>query len=451
MIVSPFAFCFSTKQSRKRTPSPYSGTSDYSHSSTPDSFRSVSDSGSLSRSHSPSGSSYSDSQSRSRSRSPIASHRSHRSKKHRSRHHKHEKIRYEKSREKGKERKSSHHHRSRKKRKRHLSPESEEKLSKDRKKLRDNLALPALAEDDLLSPGSSLPSGALSPDMEFESQDTSSSHRRHRHHKKRSKAKRSRQRTRSDDEIDMKLLAGDFPADYSLEEPDQDTLPENVKETILQDAGSAERMELADNEGAGEEPKEDKLTSEVDSVSVTEASVTDGTCSKKSAASLVPYQDSSTTETEGREQEEPTGGAPVSRDSQDRAAASSQGSKEQRPSSTSSSGSVAGDQEVNEAIEELEAMLNEGTVAGDVKNNGDKAKEKEGATANVKNDEAVDEGVSPTVVREEVEGEEAAEDSLMIALHVDEDAIDQDSAELLDAECPNKGIISLIQPTKLLN
>ena len=38
------------------------------------------------------------------------------------------------------------------------------------------------------------------------------------------------------------------------------------------------------------------------------------------------------------------------------------------------------------------------------------------------------------------EGEETAEDTLMIAVHVDEDAIDQESAELLDAECPNKGI-----------
>ncbi len=440
---------FSAKQSRKRTPSPYSGASDFSRSSTPDSFRSASDSSSLSRSDSPSGSSYSSSQSRSRSRSPIASQHSHRSKKHRSRHHKHEKARREKSREKGKERKSGHHRRSRKKRKRRLSPESEERLSKDRKKLRDNPALSALAEDDVLSPGSSLPSGALSPEMELESQGTSSSHRKHRHHKKKSKAKHSRRRIRSDEEMDMDLLARDFPTDYlgehNLEEVDQDTLTENVKETILQDADSAEKMELADNEGAREESKEDKVTSEVDDVPAAETSATDGTC-KKNSARLVPYQDSSTTETEGREQDEPTGAA-ASSSIEDRPAASSQGSKEQRPSSTSSSGSVVGDKEINEAIEELEAVLKEVTAATDVKSDSDKATTKERAAANVKSvggDEAVDEGVSPTAAKEEEErGEEAAEDSLMIAVHVDEDAIDQDSAELLDAECPNKGVAAL--------
>ncbi len=452
-----FLVFFST---RKRTPTPYSGASDYSRSSTPDSFRLPSESSTLSRSHSPSGSSYSDSPSRSRSRSPIATHHSsHRSKKHRSRRHKHEKVRHEKLREKGKERKSGHHHSSsRKKRKRHLSPEIEERLSKshhpDRKKHRDNITLSALVEDDLLSPASSLPSGALSPEMELESQGILSSltHRKH-HHKKRSKAKRSRQRKRSEKEMDVDLLArlGDLPADYPGDQGIQPT------ESVVKDAGSAEKIELAENEG---ESIEDRAVTGGDDVTMAKA---DGARSK-SSASLVPYQDSSTTETEGREQgegEEHTHGAAAGGDGDvqdDRPGASpSDSSKERLASSTSSagsSGSLDGDREVNDAIEELEAAMKEGVTAADgdddsgdrpKSDDGNKASGKEEETGNVKGDDvAVDEGAPPTssaaVEGEGEEGEEIAEDSLMIAVHVDEDDIDQDSAELLDAECPNKGI-----------
>ena len=454
---SPF---FSTKQTRKRTPSPYSGISDYSRSNTPDSFRLPSDSSSLSRSHSPSGSSYSDSPSRSRSRSPIPTHRSHRSKKHRSHRHKHEKVRYEKSREKGKERKSGHHHSSRKKRKRHLSPESEERLSKshhpDRKKHRDNITLSALVEEDLLSPASSLP---LSPDIELESQGTSSSsHRKHRH-KKRNKAKRSRQRRRTDEEMDVDLMAGpvDFPADYpgdhNLEAADQEDTTQPI-ESVIKDGDSEGRVELAvENEGAGgEELKADEAVTDSDAIAMAEADV----AHIKSSSSLVPYQDSSTTETEGREREgegEDTHRTAAGDNGDDPGddQSPSHGSKE-RPSSTSSSVSLAGDREVNDAIEELEAAMKEGvTPANDdddddeddtAKSGGDEAMAKEGVTDDVKSDDvAVDEGALPTssAVGGEEE-EEGVEDSLLIALHVDEDAIDQDSAELLDAECPNKGI-----------
>lgn len=452
---SPFSFLFSTKQTRKRSPSPYSGASDYSRSSTPDSFRLASNSSSVSRSHSPSGSSYSGSPSRSRSRSPIASHRTHRSKKHRSRRHKVEKA---KSREKGKERKSGHHHSSRKKRKRHLSPESEERLSKshhpERKKHRDNIALSALVEDDLLSAGSSLPSGALSPEMDLDSQGTaSSSHRKHRH-KKRSKAKHSRRRVRSDEEMEMDRSAGgdvptDYPVDINLEEADRDTLrSESVK-----DVDSGGKGKLSENEGAGEESKEDKVISESGGVAMAEADSTLRTL----AVSLVPYHDSSATETEGREREEehPTHAAAVGGNVQDNrpgGGASSKQSSKQRPgstSSTSNSGSMAGDEDVNDAIEELEAAMKESTAAADssaVKSDGGKATVKEGADGSVKGDEGIDEGAPPTAAVEGEEGEETMEDSLMIALHVDEDAIDQDSAELLDAECPNKGIPLVILP-----
>ena len=372
-------------------------------------------------------------------------------------------------REKGKERKSGHRHSSRKKRKRHLSPESEEQLSKshhpDRKKHRDNITLSALVEDDLLSPASSLPSGALSPtEMELESQGTSSSsHRKHRH-KKRSKAKRSRRRRRSDEEMDVDLMAGlgDFPADYpgdhNLEAADQDTM--QPTESVIKDADSEGRVELAvKNEGAGgEESKEDKVVTDSDAIAMAEAD----SARSKSSASLVPYQDSSTTETEGREREE--GEEPTQEAAADDDEGNVHGSKEQ-PSSMSSSVSLAEDREVNDAIEELEALMKEGVApandnGGDddiLKSDGDEASAKEGATGNVKSDNvAVDEGAPPTlsaavdgeregatsasVEGEEEEGEEIVEDSLMIALHVDEDAIDQDSAELLDAECPNKGI-----------
>jgi hypothetical protein len=282
--------------------------------------------------------------------------------------------------------------------------------------------------------------------MELESQGTllSLTHRKHRH-KKRSKAKRSRQRKRSDKEMDVDLLArGDLPADYP---GDQDTQP---TESIVKDAGSAGKIELAG------ESKEDRAVAGGDDVTMAEA---DGTHSK-SSPSLVPYQDSSTTETEGREQgegAEPTRGAAASDDGNiqdDRPGGSpSDGSKERLASSTSSAGSsgaLDGDREVNNAIEELEAAMKEG-VAAVTDDGGDRAKSDDGDKASVKegnvksddggDDVAVDEGAPPTSAAVEgEEEEEIAEDSLMIAVHVEEDDIDQDSAELLDAECPNKGI-----------
>ena len=297
--------------------------------------------------------------------------------------------------------------------------------------------------------------------MELESQGTSSSsHRKHRH-KKRSKAKRSRQRRRTDEEMDVDLMAGpvDFPADYpgdhSLEAADQEDTTQPI-ESVIKDGDSEGRVELAvENEGAGgEESKADEAVTDSDAIAMAEV---DGG-HIKSSSSLVPYQDSSTTETEGREHEgegEDTRRTAANDNGDDPGddQPSSHGSKE-RPSSTSSSVSLAGDREVNDAIEELEATMKEGvTPANDdddndddtAKSGGDEAMAKKGVTDDVKSDDlAVDEGAPPTSSAaggEEEEEEEGVEDSLLIALHVDEDAIDQDSAELLDAECPNKGIL----------
>lgn len=250
-------------------------------------------------------------------------------------------------------------------------------------------------------------------------------------------------------------LLADYPGDHNLEEADQNTLPtESVK-----DADSSGKVELGENEGAGEESIQDKVTTESDGVAMAEPDAT----KSKSSVSLVPYQDSSTTETEAKEpEEEPqstqqqaavSDGGSIQDDR--RGTTSSSQCSNERPSSTSSAGSsvsIAGDQEVNDAIEELEAAMKEGTttVAGDsdMKSSDVRALAKKGAKDGTDGgNKVVDEGAPPmTAAAEEEsegegeEGEETAEDTLMIAVHVDEDAIDQESAELLDAECPNKGI-----------
>ena len=316
-------------------------------------------------------------------------------------------------------------------------------MSPDRKKHRDNLTPSSLADGSVLSPESSLPSGALSPEMEVEPQSkplSSSSHHKH-HHKKRSKTKRSRRRARgSNEEMEVDLV-GDYPGDRNLDEgnsrprPDnaanQDGPAESVKEEATLDLQIVDirgDVELSENEGAESDSRGDKGIAEGGGVST--AVITD---SSSRSIALVPYQDSSNTETEGREKEETHEASNSSGQERPAEAASHLGAKKQ-PSGSSSS-SIVGDQEVNEAIEQLEAAMKEGAA-------GSESAEK----SNGGGDETISEGAPPPPTAEE-EGGETMEDSLMIDVHVDEDAIDPVPPELLDAECPNRtktGIIILL-------
>ena len=406
-----FKFClfffYSAKQTWKRTPSPYS-VSGGSRSTTPDSYfshRTRSDSGSMSRSHSPSGSSYSDS--RSRSRSPISNRHSHRSKKHRS-YHKREKPRRERSTERsterGKERKSTHH--SKRKRKRHLSPERESKSkhsksrhrvsSPDRKKYRDNHTPSSVALENVLSPDSSL--GSLTPEMEVDAVHSKSSSRHRRHHKRKSKPKH-RRRERGEEMMETESGLG---GRGGKGEPGLTRERVKMKEARLE-VGEDGLMAT----GEGKQPDSQEVKE------ATEESV-DRLAKEKGRSHLVPYQDSSTTEAEGVAEE--------------RSAAAATSLQATEPDTSSDQTVTETDTAaVRESTVAMVTGVNHESSAGD-------PVEKEGELIDDGEKGSTNEG-EPPLLEAEQENNEAADDTLMISLHVD-DTIDGTPSELLDAACP---------------
>ena len=409
--------CSSTKQSRKRTPTPYSATSD-SRSSTPDSYssyRSFSGSGSISRSRSHSESSYSDDQSR--SRSPIASHRSHRSKKKHRSHHKREKARQEKSKERGKEKKSGHH--SKRKRKRHLSPDVKERESKskhsksrfhhsrspDRKKHRDNHISTTLAEG-MITPESSM--GTPTPDMDVEAQDKLSSSRHKRYHRRRVKTKH-RHRDRSEDRLMDTELGRSAETQRTVDNVQPDDSEERIEdgEKEIHSQG----MELGTQAGEVSPEREDRRLTTTEKLQrgaqMTKSGgeeVVDSAPAEIYVTNLVPYQDSSATEVECADEEK----SRTTTDSNQQLAA-------------------LADTAAEKTITETEPTMMEST--SDLDHHGDHEP--------IKDVKVSEEGKAVEVATkgEEPNENELAEDSLMISLHVD-DTIDGTATELVDAECP---------------
>ena len=406
--------CSSTKQSRKRTPTPYSATSD-SRSSTPGSslsYRSFSGSGSVSRSRSPSESSYSDD--RSRSRSPIASHRSHRSKKkHRSRH-KRERARQEKSKERGREKKSGHH--SKQKRKRHLSPDVKERETKskhskshfhhsrspNRKKHKDN-RISTLAEG-MISPESSV--GTPTPDMDVESHDKLSSSRHKHYHRRRGRTKH-RHRDRNEERLKGTERWRSTETQRTGDNVQLDDSKEGVKQI------HAQEMELGTQAGEVSPEKEEnrQLTTneklqrgDAQMIKSGDEEVAESAATEINVTNLVPYQDSSTTEVEGGDEE-----------------------KSQTTTDSNQGPAALADTAADKTITETELTMIESTSDSDHHGNGKP----------IKHMKVSEEGKAVEVATkgEESNENELAEDSLMISLHVD-DTIDGTATELVDAECP---------------
>lgn len=408
MTVLLILLSFSAKQSRKRTPTPYSATSD-SRSSTPDSYlnyRSFSGSGSVSRSRSPSESSYS--HDRSRSRSPIASHHSHRSKKKHRTHQKREKTRQEKSKERGRERKSRHH--SKRKRKRHLSPDVKEREGKskhsrsrfhhagspDRKKHRDNHTPTTIAED-LISPESSM--GTPTPDVDVEAQDKSSSSRHKHHHKRRGKTKHKHRERIEDRLMDTELQRSAGTLDDVL--PDDSEQVIRPQERVLDTKGGEVNPQKREDRQLATDEKMQQCTQMIKSGG---EEVADSALAGINVLNLVPYQDSSTTEMEGMDEER----SETATDSDHQAAAPM--------------GTVA-----DQTLTETEPTVKESTSSRDLQGDDEPIKDTKATEGG--------EAVEVATKGEEPNENEPAEDSLMISLHVD-DTIDDTATELVDAECP---------------
>ena len=409
---------FSTKQSRKRTPTPYSATSD-SRSSTPDSYlsyRSFTGSGSVSRSRSHSESSYSDD--RSRSRSPIASHRSHRSKKKHRSQHKREKVRQEKSKERGREKKSGHH--SKRKRKRHLSLDVKERETKskhsksrfphsgspDRKKHRDN-HIPTTLAEGMVSPESSM--GTPTPDMDVEAQDKLSSSRHKRYHRRRGKTKH-RHRDRSEEErlVDTEL-GRSTEIQRTVDNLQADDSEERIEEGLKEIHPREEELDAQAGKGSPEKEEDRQLTSKeklqqgAQVIKSGGEEVADSAPAGINVTNLVPYQDSSATEMECADE--------------DKSRRSTTDSKQQPAAPV--------DTVADQTITEL--TMKESTSDLDHHGNDELIKEMK----------VLEEGKAVEVATKE-EGpneNDLAEDSLMISLHVD-DTIDDTATELVDAECP---------------
>ena len=301
-----------------------------------------------------------------------------------------------------KSKRSRHHHRT--------------ATSPDRKKHRDDHTPSSLA-DGVLSPELNL--GTLTPEIDGEAVGKSStSHQHKRRHKKHSKAKH-RRREKSDVamEVDQIAEGGEAPSMAGEKEgiavesqsgageiQSGDGEAQSIAEEEQSVAGPVDDSEqkAVENQQENSSPTEEKRELTVDEVEQNDSSQgvdEDGaegadkvvTAVKKSCDLLVPYQDSSTTEVEGMDEErgEEMSATPA---------------LHHKMASDDSSG--------DQTITEADPTATESHKNGD---GGDGSEEMEG-------------GVE--------ENELATEDALMISLHVN-DTIDGTSNDLIDAECPS--------------
>ena len=304
-----------------------------------------------------------------------------------------------------KSKRSRHHHRT--------------ATSPDRKKHRDDHTPSSLA-DGVLSPELNL--GTLTPEIDGEAVGKSStSHQHKRRHKKHSKAKH-RRRERSDGAMEIEQTAEGGEA-LSIAGEKEGIAGEAQGGAGVIQSGDGEAQSIAEEEQSvagvdgpvdnseqkavenrqeNSSPTEKKRELTVNEVELKDSSQgvdEDGaegadkvvTAVKKSCDLLVPYQDSSTTEVEGMDEE--------------------------RGGETSATPAlhhklVSDDSSGDQTITEAEPTATESHKNGD---GGDANEEMEG-------------GVD--------ENELATEDALMISLHVN-DTIDGTSNDLIDAECPS--------------